>query len=63
MNNSSPRFKRIMLKLSGEALMGDQPYGIDPDMLKCHVLLEQVDTSNQLISNIPLSIFKKKFLD
>jgi uridylate kinase len=23
-----------MLKLSGEALMGDQPYGIDPDMLK-----------------------------
>ncbi len=28
-----PRFKRIMLKLSGEALMGDQQYGIDPAMV------------------------------
>jgi uridylate kinase len=27
------RFKRILLKLSGEALMGDQGYGICPDML------------------------------
>ena len=26
----SPFYKRILLKLSGEALMGDQPYGIDP---------------------------------
>jgi len=25
-----PHYKRILLKLSGEALMGDQPYGIDP---------------------------------
>lgn len=29
-----PRFKRIVLKLSGEALMGDQSYGISPEMLK-----------------------------
>ena len=29
-----PRFKRIVLKISGEALMGDQGYGISPDMLK-----------------------------
>ncbi len=27
---ASPFYKRILLKLSGEALMGDQPYGIDP---------------------------------
>ncbi len=27
------RFKRVMLKLSGEALMGDQQYGIDPSMV------------------------------
>lgn len=27
------RYKRIMLKLSGEALMGDQQYGIDPQMV------------------------------
>ena len=26
----SPAYKRILLKLSGEALMGDQSYGIDP---------------------------------
>lgn len=29
-----PRFKRILLKLSGEALMGDQGFGISPDMIK-----------------------------
>jgi uridylate kinase len=28
-----PRYKRILLKLSGEALMGDQGFGISPDML------------------------------
>jgi uridylate kinase len=27
---SSPAYKRILLKLSGEALMGSQSYGIDP---------------------------------
>ncbi|HXE81516.1 MAG TPA: UMP kinase [Vicinamibacterales bacterium] len=25
-----PKYSRVLLKLSGEALMGDQPYGIDP---------------------------------
>lgn len=29
-----PVFRRIMLKLSGEALMGKEDYGIDPDVLK-----------------------------
>ncbi len=28
-----PRFKRILLKLSGEALMGELSYGVDPNML------------------------------
>jgi uridylate kinase len=28
------RYRRILLKLSGEALMGDQAYGIDPKVLK-----------------------------
>ena len=27
------RFKRILLKLSGESLMGQQGFGIDPDRL------------------------------
>lgn len=34
MNNSPSRFKRILLKLSGEALMGDKAFGIDPDVLR-----------------------------
>jgi uridylate kinase len=28
--NSSPVYKRVLLKLSGEALMGEQQYGVDP---------------------------------
>ncbi len=28
------KYKRILLKLSGESLMGKQEYGIDPDMLR-----------------------------
>jgi len=27
-------YERILLKLSGEALMGDKPYGIDPDIIQ-----------------------------
>jgi uridylate kinase len=29
-----PQFKRVLLKLSGEALMGDQNFGINPDVIK-----------------------------
>ncbi|WP_430459732.1 UMP kinase [Thalassolituus sp. LLYu03] len=29
----SPKYKRILLKLSGEALMGDMDFGIDPKVL------------------------------
>jgi len=32
MNEGNPRFKRVLLKLSGEALMGGQGYGVDPAM-------------------------------
>lgn len=31
------KYKRILLKLSGEALMGDQQYGIDPQRLNDYV--------------------------
>lgn len=34
MTESSPHFKRILLKLSGEALMGDQSFGLDPSVLE-----------------------------
>jgi uridylate kinase len=29
-----PQYKRILLKLSGEALMGDQTFGISPEMIR-----------------------------
>ena len=29
----SPKYKRMLVKLSGEALMGDQSYGISPEMI------------------------------
>ncbi len=35
---SKPRYSRILLKLSGEALMGDLEYGIDPTILKKYAL-------------------------
>jgi len=36
-NDTRPHFKRILLKLSGEALTGDQSFGIDPSVLKTMV--------------------------
>lgn len=32
-SNSQPKYKRILLKLSGEALMGEMEFGIDPKVL------------------------------
>ncbi|HXW05216.1 MAG TPA: UMP kinase [Vicinamibacterales bacterium] len=29
---SAPVYRRVLLKLSGEALMGEQPFGIDPEV-------------------------------
>jgi len=34
MENTGPVFERILLKLSGEALMGDMDYGIDPGYIR-----------------------------
>src|SRR4249919_3080479 len=33
-NDKQPRYRRILVKLSGEALLGNVEYGIDPAMLK-----------------------------
>jgi uridylate kinase len=38
-DRSRSRFRRVLIKLSGEALMGDQDYGIAPDMIR-HVANE-----------------------
>ena len=34
MTDSSPAYRRVLLKLSGEALMGDLDYGIDPVVIQ-----------------------------
>ena len=34
MGQSSPVYKRVLLKLSGEALLGSQEYGIDPPVIQ-----------------------------
>jgi uridylate kinase len=37
---SAPRYRRILLKLSGEALLGDRQYGVDPAV--CAFIARQV---------------------
>ena len=32
-SQSQQHYKRVMLKISGESLMGKLPYGIDPEMV------------------------------
>ncbi|MCW3121237.1 MAG: kinase, partial [Flavipsychrobacter sp.] len=34
--NMQPKYSRILLKLSGESLMGDRTFGIDPKMLELY---------------------------
>ncbi len=34
MNKASPLYRRVLLKLSGEALMGDLEYGIEPSVIQ-----------------------------
>ena len=34
MDPTAPKYRRVLLKLSGEALMGDHPFGIDPAVIR-----------------------------
>jgi len=45
-------YKRILLKLSGEALMGAQDYGIDPDRLKAYAR----DIKNAVESGVQVAL-------
>lgn len=49
----NPKYERILLKLSGEALMGKQSFGIDPEIMMqyAHQIAEIV-----LMDNVKLSI-------
>ena len=44
------QYRRVLLKLSGEALMGDRQYGIDPKRLKEYAkeIKQVVDTGIEL---------------
>jgi uridylate kinase len=41
-SGESPRYGRILLKLSGEALLGDRAYGVDPEF--CAFIASQIVT-------------------
>jgi uridylate kinase len=43
---AKPKYGRILLKLSGEALMGEQEYGIDPQVLRQYSL--EIKTIHEL---------------
>ena len=42
----APKYKRIMLKLSGESLMGERDYGIEPDVINRYA--EEIKAVHQL---------------
>ena len=48
------KYQRILLKLSGEALMGEQKYGIDPAVV--HMIAEQVKAIRALNVEVSLVI-------
>ena len=43
---SKPAYKRILLKLSGESLMGEERFGVDPDA--CYKIASQVQELSEL---------------
>jgi len=45
-NRGDLRYRRILLKLSGEALLGNRPYGVDPEF--CAFVARQVAHLHQL---------------
>ncbi|HUL01134.1 MAG TPA: UMP kinase, partial [Nitrospirota bacterium] len=47
---ASPLYKRILLKLSGEALMGEQKYGID------HAVLDTITSEVQDVCELGVEV-------
>ncbi|MEM9601813.1 MAG: UMP kinase [Pseudomonadota bacterium] len=54
MSNVKPVYKRILLKLSGEALMGDENYGIDPSFIRR--IAEEIKQLNDMDVEVALVI-------
>ncbi|MGH9832370.1 MAG: UMP kinase [Blastocatellia bacterium] len=53
-NTVQPHFRRILLKLSGEALMGQAAYGIDPDVI--HRVAQEVKEVHDLGVEVALVV-------
>jgi uridylate kinase len=52
--DGAPRYKRVLLKLSGEALLGQRQYGIDFDVVRS--IANQVRTIHELGVNVGIVI-------
>jgi uridylate kinase len=52
--SGSPKYRRVLLKLSGEALMGDQSYGLDPKIIGR--IAQEVKSVNRLGVEIAIVI-------
>lgn len=50
--NKEPEFERVLIKLSGEALMGNQGFGITPEMI--HYVAEEIAKVHRL--NVQISV-------
>ncbi len=51
---TTPKYKRIMLKLSGEALMGSKSYGIDADVISD--IAEEIKEAHQMGTEVAVVI-------
>lgn len=51
---SNTKYKRIVLKVSGEALAGDQGFGINPEIVK--VVVNEIKSVHDLGVQLPLSV-------
>lgn len=54
MSKNKPKFKRVLLKLSGEALLGPREHGIDADM--CVSLAKQVKEIHEMNVDVALVV-------
>ena len=50
----NPKYKRVLLKLSGEALMGDDSFGVNPDVVNS--IVKEVDQAKKLGIEIAIVI-------
>jgi uridylate kinase len=50
----NPKYKRVLLKLSGEALMGDDSFGVNPDVVNS--IVKEVDQAKKLGVEIAIVI-------